>query len=256
MEEAPSADVGRWVKIQNEQKNLLWKLPSSTGHIEFKPNPSVWNNLQAGPRTVCRSGAPSWSWLFPVLSWSALSGGCGRLEASSLVSVSHFRTYFVCVFHTTHTQNIFFLAEMNRLHSQWHRELTISAQIRFCFWEWTVLHQRGSSSNWRVWFLAPPHLSCPWARYWTLNCSPWLWCCRVNVCWHFAWDGGGVFGQMFVQSFLVELLDAFYDGSLWMSKMVLYHIRCTWWGGPCCPACFGWTKHHYICGMDHTFVDI
>lgn len=98
MEEALSADVGRWVihTMSNPQwpnRHLCYtsgpkgtKLSSSTGHIKY--NPSVWNFLQAGPLTVCRSGAPIWSWLFPVYSWSALSGGSGRLEVSLLVSVA------------------------------------------------------------------------------------------------------------------------------------------------------------------------
>lgn len=42
----------------------------------------LWNLLQAGPRTVCRTGTPTWSWPSPVSSWSALSGGSGRWEAS------------------------------------------------------------------------------------------------------------------------------------------------------------------------------
>lgn len=64
------------------------KLVSSTVYSEPNPNLTITcENLQAGPLTACKSGAPTWSWLFPVLSWSALSGGSGRSVVSLLVSV-------------------------------------------------------------------------------------------------------------------------------------------------------------------------
>lgn len=45
---------------------------------------------QAGPRSVCKIGGPTWGWLFPVHSWCALTSGSSRLYLSWLVSALWF----------------------------------------------------------------------------------------------------------------------------------------------------------------------
>lgn len=77
-----------WI-FNTQSASVFSNLLSSTGHSQWD-SLYVWNCKQAGPLTVCRNGEPTWSWLFPVSSWSALNGGSGKLAVSLLVSVFFF----------------------------------------------------------------------------------------------------------------------------------------------------------------------